>query len=141
MAISKAVGIIKNLKLTKKDILMIIGIVILLCSIWTANYYRNEGIHLQTILSTTKKQLEIERNNPKIKQKEEEIKVLQQERARSNKELVVLYRELKNLSSIAVTYTQIVEGLGEINDTEDSCNALASIGHPICGKLEIIRRD
>lgn len=141
IAINKVVGVVKNLNLTKKDLLMIVGFLVVIGLVMTVNHYRNETVRLETVISTTEKQLEIERNDAKANNNVEKVKELEKEKVKTDKELVILYRELKELRDVKLTYTQIMEDFGEINNTEDVCNLYARYGHPICGKLEIIRKD
>lgn len=134
-------GFIKNLNLTKKDVLGIIVACVLVISVWSAIHYKNKVTQLQTVLTTTQTELQVERDAAEENNNLEEMKKIKAEVRGKDKELITLYRKVEKLQSIEISYQSIMEGLGNVEDTEDVCKMFADNGHPICGKLEIIRRD
>lgn len=138
---SNVTGFIKNLNLTKENVLAIIVVLMLVGTSWSAIHFKNKSVQLQTALTTSETERQVERDEAKENNNIEKMKKLQTEVNGKNKELVVLYRKLEKLQSIQISYQSIMEGFGNVEDTEGVCHMFADLGYPICGKLEIIRRD
>ena len=118
-----------------KDILLTVLIIAFLTVAWKANAYRNDAISAELKLEVSQKELRIEKDNPLIKKNVEEIVKLNKELNNKNKELVILYNDLRKVQNIKNTRTEIMEGL-DVEDTESICNELADMGYPICDNIE-----
>ena len=134
MAVNKALEIVKNLNLSNKDILMIVGFLAVIGLGMTVNHYRNENIQLQTVLTTTKTKLKIERDNAKESFNLEQKKKFESKIKKQTSEIANLYRELKQYEGMKKTRTEIMEKIGELNDTQDICDELNKRGYLLCGK-------
>ena len=125
-------GIIKNLNLTRNQTIIAICIVVVAGSLWTTSHYRGEVVRLESDLLTAQKELFIERNNPTIDANIKVVKQLKSEMNIKNKELVMLYKKYNDLLSSGITYTEAMEGLGDINNTQDVCDGFDRLGFYIC---------
>ena len=125
-------AVIKNLNLTRNQTIIAICIVVVAGSLWTTSHYRGEVVRLESDLLTAQKELFIERNNPTIDANIKVVKQLKSEMNIKNKELVMLYKKYNDLLSSGITYTEAMEGLGDINNTQDICDAWVRLGFYIC---------
>ena len=125
-------GIIKNLNLTREQTIITICIIALAGSLWATNHYRDAVVKLEIDLHSAQKELFIERNNSTVDANIKVVKQLQSELNNKNRELVMLYKKYNDLLSSGITYTEAMEGLGDINNTQDICNAWVRLGFYIC---------
>lgn len=112
-----------NFKLTREHTVIGICVIALLCSLWTTSYYRDKANDFKIDLYSSQKELEIERNNNKLEGGLEEKQALQNELNIKNKKLTSLYKKYNYLLGSDITHTEVMEGLGEINNTQDVCDA------------------
>jgi hypothetical protein len=125
-------AIIKNLNLTREQTIIALCVFALAGSLWAVSHYKGEANKFEIDLLSTQKELFIERNNPTIDTNIKEKKQLQSELNNKNKELVMLYKKYNDLLSSGITYTEAMEGLGDINNTQDICDAWVRLGFYIC---------
>ena len=130
--IKNVTGIIKNLNLTREQTVIVLCIIALVGSLWATSHYKGEANRLEIDLHIAQKELFIERNNPTIDANIKVVKQLQSELNNKNKELVMLYKKYNDLLSSGITYTEAMEGLGDINNTQDICNAWVRLGFYVC---------
>lgn len=137
--ISTILGIIKNLtdvirklNLTREQTIIALCVMALIGSLWATSHYKGEAAKLEIDLHSAQKELFIERNNPTIDANIKVVKQLQTELNVSNKQLVMLYKKYNDLLSSGITYTEAMEGLGDINNTQDICDAFDRMGFYIC---------
>ncbi len=125
-------AVIKNLNLTREQTIIALCVIALAGSLWTTSHYKGEANRLEIDLHSAQKELFIERNNSTIDVNIKVVKQLQSEMNNKNKELVMLYKKYNDLLSSGITYTEAMEGLGDINNTQDICDAWVRLGFYIC---------
>ena len=125
-------GIIKNLNLTKEQAIIVICVIAVIGSLWSASHYKGEVNRLEIDLHSAQKELFIERNNVVIDVNNKEMKQLQTELHDTNRRFVALYKQYNDLLGSDKSYTEIMEGLGELNNTQDICDAWIRRGFYIC---------
>lgn len=130
--IKNITGFIDDLNLTKKDVAGIIVVGLLVCAGLSANHYKSKANRLQVSLDLVNSEGRIEKYEYKIAESIKKNAELQKTIDSKNAELLDLYGELKDVRKMTITRTEIMEGLGEINNTEDACNAIARAGYRIC---------
>lgn len=130
--IKNIAGFIKNLNLSKKDVAIIIVVCILGYLVLSRNSYKAEANRLQTSLTLMEDELTVERNKARISDNKEYVESLQKKLKDQDKLVADLYEELNSEKNNPVSRTDIVEELGDINNTKTSCDALAGMGYPIC---------
>lgn len=125
-------GVIKNLNLTREQTIIALCIMALVGSLWSVSHYKGKADGYKIDLHTAQRDLFIERNNPTIDANIKVVKQLKSEMNNKNKELVMLYKKYNDLLSSGITYTEAMEGLGDINNTQDICDAWVRLGFYIC---------
>lgn len=133
--VNNIMGFLKNLNLSKKDIVIILCVLGMAATSWSASHYKGKSNRLEVSLNVIKNELRIEKDNDKIAENVEYVAELQKEAEERDIKLAALYGELDVLRGELISKTKIIEGLGAINDTEDICHAFADLGYPICNKL------
>ena len=130
--IKNVTGILKNLNLTREQTIIAICVIALAGSLWATSHYKGEAAKLEIELLSSQKELFIERNNPTIDANIKVVKQLQSELNNTTRELAMLYKKYNDLLSSGITYTEAMEGLGDINNTQDICDAWVRLGFYIC---------
>ena len=130
--IKNVTGILKNLNLTREQTIIAICVIALAGSLWATSHYKGEAAKLEIELLSSQKELFIERNNPTIDANIKVVKQLQSELNNTTRELAMLYKKYNDLLSSGITYTEAMEGLGDINNTQDICNAWVRLGFYVC---------
>ena len=125
-------AVIKNLNLTREQTIIVLCVVALAGSLWSTSHFRSKANGLEVSLLSAQKELFIERNNSIIDANIKVVKQLQSELNNKNKELVMLYKKYNDLLSSGITYTEAMNGLGDINNTQDVCEGFARLGFYIC---------
>ena len=126
-------GIIKNLNLTKEQAVIAICIIISVGSIWVASHYKNETSNLAITLEDKELDLKEANENAKVAVSLEKYKKLEKNYNSTTRELANLYKKYTDLIGSGTTYTKIMEGLGDINNTQDICDAWVRLyGLHIC---------
>ena len=126
-------GIIKNLNLTKEQAIIVICIIISIGSIWAASHYKNEASSLAITLEDRELDLQEAKENAKVAVSLEKYKKLEKNYNSTTRELANLYKSYTDLLGSGTTYTEVMEGLGEINTTQDVCDAWVRLyGLHIC---------
>lgn len=120
----------KNLSF--KELIIVILLLVTVGSVWAANGYRNESIQLQTVLDARKTVEEIERDNAKLESNTKEIERLRNKMEKKNDKIEYLSDKLEQIRNNPNTRTQVMEELGELNTTQDICNAFTKSGYNIC---------
>ena len=118
--------------LTKEQIIIGICLICLGVSFLAGNYYKNKATELEITLETTATTLKIERNKPELTANLQEKLELQDALYAMTKNYNSLSKKYKALLKTNVTYTEVMEDLGDINNNKDICAAWAKLGHPIC---------
>ena len=132
--IKNITAFIANLNLTKKDVLGIIIVCLLIFAGLSANHYKSKANRLQVSIDLISSELRIEADDNIIDKNIEEIRRIIKALKEKDSELVGLYEELDDARKKPETKTEIMEELGEINDTKDICDMFADMGYPICSK-------
>ena len=125
-------GIIKNLNLSKEQAIILVCVIALGGSLWATSHYKGKASSLEVDLGRAKIELQDEKKNAKIAVNNKEIKNLQNELDDTNRRFVALYKQYNDLLGSDKSYTEIMEGLGEINNTQDICAEWAKRGIHIC---------
>lgn len=118
--------------LSKEHILTGVCLLCLGVSILAGNYYRSKANALEITLTTKETELRIERDATKIAGNLKERLQLQDELAAMTNDYKELSGNYEALLGSNISYTKIMENLGEINNNEDICREWAKLGHPIC---------
>lgn len=118
--------------LTKEQIIIGICLICLMLSFLIGNYYKNKATELEIALETTATTSQIERNKPKLADNLQEKLELQDALYAITKNYNSLSKKYKALLKTNITYTEVMEDLGDINNNKDICAAWAKLGHPIC---------
>ena len=115
-------------------ILTIILVIVLLGSLFSANYYRNKSIDLQTTLVNSEKELAIERDKEKL---EDNIDWINKLKA-NNK---VLTDKLKELQGTRPKKSDYDKRLENVKTVQDVCDEFDSIGYSICDGVYLDCRE
>jgi len=132
--IENVTGFIDDLNLTKRDVLSIIVVALLVLSGISTNYYKSKANRLEASMDLISKELKIEKDEDKVASGLERIRQLKRNVHDKDGEISKLYEELETIRSSANNRETIMEELGDIGSTEDVCNAFADMGYPICSK-------
>lgn len=114
------------------------GVVILVLVITTVGLalatssYKSKSRQLQVALDARKTTEEIERDNAKLESNTKELERLRSKLEKRDEKLLYLFSELDRLKTNPNTRTEVMNELGDINDTQDICNAAATFGYHIC---------
>ena len=130
--IENITGFIEGLNLTKRDMLSIIVVVLLVWAGLSANHYKSKANSLQAKLDLVNSEERIEKNEYKVAEGLKKIDELQKSIDNKDKELLGLYDELEGVRKMPDTKASIMEGLSDINDTEGACRDFANYGYNIC---------
>lgn len=125
-------GIIKNLNLSKEQTIIALCVIALVGSLWATSHYKGEVDRLEIDLHSAQKELFIERNNVVIDANNKEMESLQSELDDTNRRFVALYKQYNDLLGSDKSYTEIMENLGELNNTQDICDAWIARGFYVC---------
>lgn len=109
--------------LTKEQIIIGVCLVCLGLSILVGSYYKNKATELEITLETTATTLKIERNKSKLVNNLQERIELQDALSAMTKNYNSLSKKYTVLLKADTSYTEIMEGLGDINNTQDICAA------------------
>lgn len=124
-------------KLSAKEAIILLLVLSVVGLLFSTNSYRNEAIQLQTALDTKKTVEEIERDNIKLENYAKETERLRSKMEKKNDTITYLFTELDRIKSKPNTRTQVMEELGDLNNTQDICRALTKRGYDICGDYDI----
>ena len=113
---------------------MLIGVcfICLGLSIFAGNHYRSKANSLEITLGVKETELRIERDAAKISGNLKERLQLQDELAAMTKDYVELSGKYTALLGSDVSYTEIMNELGDLSSNEDICDAWAKLGYYIC---------
>lgn len=125
-------GVIKNLNLTKEQTIIVVCVLTLSGTVWSTFHYRGEVTRLEDTVKDKDQELKEAKENALVNSNIKELKELKRQYIDKDKEIISLYKKLENLRRLEITRTEIMEDLGEINNTEDACRAFAKSGYPIC---------
>ena len=125
-------GVIKNLNLTREQTIIALCIMALAGSLWSVSHYKGKADGYKIDLDKAKIELRDAKANAEIAVNNEELKGLQNELDDTNRRFVALYKQYNDLLGSDKSYTEIMEGLGEINNTQDICDAWIKRGFYLC---------
>ena len=109
--------------LTKEQIIIGACLICLGLSILVGIYYKNKANELEIVLETTVTTLKIERNKSKLAGNLQERAELQDALSAMTKNYTSLSKKYNTLLKADTSYTEVMEGLGDINNTQDICDA------------------
>ncbi|MCK5601472.1 hypothetical protein KAR91_06380 [Candidatus Pacearchaeota archaeon] len=118
--------------LTKEQLIIGVCLVCLGLSILASGYYKNKATELEITLGTTATTLQIERKKAKLAGNLQERVELQDALDAMTKNYKSLSKKYNALLKANITYSEVMENLGEINNNQDICNAWDALGYPIC---------
>lgn len=119
---------VSNLNLTKKDVVIILCVLGMAGTAWSASHYKSKANHLAAALLLSEKKLFIERDGKIIEDNEAVIKKIKEDNENKDKELSALYATYSSLS-IKNNY---IEELQNVKSIKDVCKEFSDMGYPIC---------
>ena len=124
--------LVKIKDLSKEQLIIGVCLICLGLSILGGIYYKNKATKLEIILETTTTTLQIERKKAKLAGNLQDRLELQDALNALTKDHTELSGKYEALLGSDVSYTQIMNQLGDMNNNEDICAAWLKLGYPIC---------
>lgn len=127
-------GIIKNLNLTKEQVIIIICIIVAAGTAWSATHYRSKAAKFEAALLLASKASHINRDQDKVDKNKDlkaAAKLVDEEIRKELEELRAEYNILANGTKL-VNHT---ERLKDVKTVEDICKEVDAMGYSICDDI------
>ena len=132
------VGIIKNLNLTKQQVLIILCLTALAGTAWSAQHYRKKSNRFEAALNLIKITTYIERDNAKLEKNDALRAAAKQTNKHLDKESQELQLVYTNLENDIAKIPNYIERLKDVKTVREIRKEYASIGYPI---FDVISSD
>ena len=134
--IKNVTGLIKNLKLSKEQIIIIICLIGLAGTAWSANHYKKKANRFESALAFSQTELQIERDNDKFEKNDDFIEDLKKDNEKLDKELQEL-RAAYNILNDDTKLPNYTEKLQDVKTVKDVCKKFSDMGYPICDGISL----
>ena len=136
--IENITAFIKNLNLSKKDIIIIICVLGMAATSWSASHYRGESNRLNAALTLSKDTLRIEKDKPKLEDNLDWINKLKDDNKELDKNLQELWASYDALNSGGdIESKDYMEMLEYVKTVEDACKEFSALGFAICDDIVV----
>lgn len=139
---SNIMGFLKNLNLSKKDVVIILCILGVAATSWSASHYKSKSNRLEAALTLSEDTLQIEKDKPKLEDNLDWINKLKKDNKeldRNLQDLLVAYDALdSNEDAEAKDY---MEMLKYVKTVEEACKEFSNIGFDICDGISVDSRQ
>ena len=134
--IENATKIVSNLNLSKKDIVIILCVLGMATTAWSASHYKGKSNRLEANLKVSEDTLHIEKDKPKLEDNLEWIEKIKKENKELNRDLQKLLTEYDALNSKGeVEAKDYMEMLEYVKTVEEACSEFSNIGFDICDDI------
>jgi len=134
--VNNITGFLKNLNLSKKDIVIIFCILGIATTSWSANHYRGKSNRLEAALTLSEDALRIEKDKPKLEDNLDWINRLKKDNKELDKKLQDLWTAYDALNSGGdVESKDYMEMLEYVKTVEEACKGFSDIGFDICDDI------
>lgn len=134
--INNVTGFLKNLNLSKKDVVIIFCVIGIATASWSANHYRGKSNRLESALTLSEDALRIEKDKPKLEDNLDWINRLKKDNKELDKSLQDLWTAYDALNSggdaESKKYMEILE---YVKTVEEACKEFSDIGFDICDDI------
>jgi len=130
-------GFLKNLNLSKKDVIIIFCILGIATTSSSASYYRSKSNRLKASLTVAEDALRIEKDKPKLEDNLDWIEKLKKDNKELDEELQALWKAYDVLDSEDAKPKDYTERLKDVKSAKDVCKEFSDLGYPICDDIVI----
>lgn len=129
-------GFIKNLNLSKKDVIIIVCVLGFAAQAWSASHYKGKSNRLEAALTLSEDALQIEKDKPKLEDNLDWINRLKKDNRELDKKLQDLWTAYDALNSGGdVESKDYMEMLEYVKTVEEACKGFSDIGFDICDDI------
>lgn len=136
--INNVTGFLKNLNLSKKDIVIIFCVLGIAATSWSASHYRGKSNRLGLVLKAAQKKLHIERNKEKLEDNIDWVKKLKKDNKELDKNLQDLWIAYDALNSVSLG--SHMQRLKDVKTANEICEEFEKIGYK-CSPINIEKCD
>ena len=128
--IQNTLGFIKNLNLTKEQTIIIVCLIGLTGTAWSASHYKKKANRFETALTISQTELQIERDNDKFEKNDDFIDGLKKDNEELDKELQEL-RAAYNILNDDTKLPNYTEKLKDVKTAKDVYDEYSTMGYPL----------